>query len=306
MPTLQSLLAKQEYSGDPLIMGVVNVTPDSFSDGGEHFEKGAARGRIDELFRECAEIIDIGAESTRPGAIPVPAEVQLSRARDAIQYAVGLNMVVSVDTSDPDVAQEAALLGASVINDVSCLRNGDRLAQVAMKSNMALIITHARSPMRTISEVPPAAPVSPASSACRDEAYAYGDVVSEVRGEWTVAAHLAKRAGMRAQDVFFDPGLGFNKSSEHSYELIARLDEFRTIGHAIVVGPSRKSFLASPVKSEPKRRVGGTIAACLACASRGASVLRVHDVLEIRQALAVERCIREMMSKMSKSPWRTT
>lgn len=261
-------------------MGVVNVTPDSFSDGGEHFEAGAARRRIDELVEEGAQVVDIGGESTRPGSAAVPAEEQLRRTRDAIRHAVGRGVVVSIDTTNPEVAEEATRLGASVINDVSCLREGDGLARVAARAGAALIIMHAREPMSRM----------PGFSVCADDAY--GDVVEDVGREWGEAARRAMGAGLSAGDVLFDPGLGFNKNARHSSELVARLDEFEALGHAVVVGPSRKSFLAARVNSTPGRRLGGTIAACLVCAAQGASMLRVHDVLEVRQALAVARDVR--------------
>jgi dihydropteroate synthase len=274
------LLERRERNDDPLLMGVVNVTPDSFSDGGKHFEADAARRRIDELIEEGAQVVDIGGESTRPGSAAIPAEEQLRRTRDAIRHAVDRGVVVSIDTTNPEVAEEAMRLGASVVNDVSCLREGDGLAQVAARAGAALIIMHAREPMSRMRGF----------SVCPDDAY--GDVVADVQREWSDAAQRAMRAGLGAADVLFDPGLGFNKNARHSSELVARLDEFGDLGHAVVVGPSRKSFVAARVTSDPGRRLGGTIAACLACAARGASMLRVHDVLEVRQALAVAREVR--------------
>lgn len=261
-------------------MGVVNVTPDSFSDGGQFLDPDAARRRIDEIIDEGASIIDIGGESTRPGSEPVPAAEQLRRTRDAIRHGVACGVLVSIDTAEAEVAGEALSMGAAVVNDVSCLREGDALARVAARAGAALIIMHAREPMSQMKGF----------SACPEDAY--GDVVADVRSEWGESAQRALRAGLSPGDVLFDPGLGFNKSARHSNELVARLDELMPMGHAIVVGPSRKSFLSAHVKSEPSRRVGGTVAACLACAARGAAVLRVHDVLEVRQALAVARAVR--------------
>lgn len=260
-------------------MGVINVTPDSFSDGGLHFEAEAARTRIDELVQQGAQIVDIGGESTRPGAEPVAVEEQIRRTRAAVQHAVERGVLVSIDTTHPDVAREATRHGASIVNDVSCLRLGPELASVAANAGASLIIMHAREPMSQMKGF----------SVCDEDAY--GDVVQDVRREWTAAAEKATGAGMQAEDVLFDPGLGFNKNARHSSELLARLDELVAMGHDVVVGPSRKSFLAADVKTEPNRRLGGTIAACLASAFRGASILRVHDVVEVRQALAVARAV---------------
>lgn len=261
-------------------MGVVNVTPDSFSDGGQFLDARAARQRIDELIDEGADIIDIGGESTRPGSDAVPPEEQIRRTRDAVRYAAERGVAVSIDTTHPEVARETLALGATIVNDVSCLREGDALASVAAEANAAMIIMHAREPMSRMKGF----------SVCADDAY--GDVVTDVKKEWSDAAQRAQRAGLAPEELLFDPGLGFNKNVRHSNELVARLDELASMGHAVVVGPSRKSFLTADVKSEPKRRLGGTIAACLACAARGAAVLRVHDVLEVRQALAVARAVR--------------
>lgn len=260
-------------------MGVINITPDSFSDGGLHFEAEAARRRIDELVQEGAQIVDIGGESTRPGAEPIAAQEQIRRTRAAVQHAVESGVLVSIDTTHPEVAREATRLGASIVNDVSCLRHGSELARVAADAGASLIIMHAREPMSQMKGF----------SVCAQDAY--GDVVQDVRREWTIAAEKAADAGMRAEDVLFDPGLGFNKNARHSSELLARLDELAAMGHDVVVGPSRKSFLSADVKTEPTRRLGGTIAACLAGTYRGASILRVHDVVEVRQALAVARAV---------------
>ena len=271
-------LLDRRVNCDPLLMGIVNVTPDSFFDGARYIDTDSARRRIDELIDEGASVIDIGAESTRPGSMPVAPREQIRRASDAIRYAVDRGIAVSVDTSDPSVAREAAELGASVVNDVSCLRDGDELVRVVAGSGLDLIVTHSRSPM-----------LGGRGSNCAD--CAYEDLVVDVQREWRVASELAMRVGMSTDSVLFDPGLGFNKSARHSMEIIARLHEFKALGHAVVVGPSRKSFLASSVDSGPSRRLGGTIAACLACVAGGASILRVHDVLEVKQSLAVARDI---------------
>ena len=260
-------------------MGVVNTTPDSFSDGGRYIDRTDARSRVDVLINEGADIIDIGGESTRPGSASVPAEEQLRRTRDAVQYAVERRCVVSIDTTDADVAREATSWGATVINDVSCLRGSDALARVAAEQGATLILMHAREPMSSMRGF---------SKYAHD---AYDDVVKDVAREWTAAATRAQAAGLAREDLVLDPGLGFNKNARHSSDLIARLGELVALGWPVLVGPSRKSFLTSEIKSEPQRRLGGTAAASIACALRGAAILRVHDVLDVRQALAVARAV---------------
>ncbi len=261
-------------------MGVLNATPDSFSDGGRFLEERDALARVDDLMTQGADLIDIGGESTRPGSAPVPAHEQLRRTLGPLRHAVAQGALVSIDTTDPQVAAAALDQGACIVNDVSCLRDGDGLARVAAAAGASLIIMHAREPMSRM----------PGFSVCADDAY--GDVVADVAREWLAAGNKALRAGLDRSDVLLDPGLGFNKNAAHSNALVARLHELVALGFDVVVGPSRKSFLAADVKTDPMHRLGGTVAASLACAARGARILRVHDVLDVRQALSVARAVR--------------
>jgi dihydropteroate synthase len=260
-------------------MGVLNVTPDSFYDGGRYVGPDAARAQVDRLVAEGAAIIDVGAESSRPGAESVPAGEQLARLDVALRHAVARGAVVSIDTTSPEVAERALALGAQVVNDVSCLADPE-LARVTARAGATLVLMHARGPMRAqrgFSVYPDAG---------------YSDVVVDVLAEWRSARDRAVDAGLAAADVWFDPGLGFAKNARQSFELLARLGELAGEGVPLVVGPSRKSFIASVDGAEPAERLGGTIAACLAAVERGARVLRVHDVLAVRQALAVARLAR--------------
>jgi dihydropteroate synthase len=260
-------------------MGVLNSTPDSFYDGGRHQGQPAAEARVDALLAQGADIIDIGGESTRPRSVPVPAREQVSRIDHALRYALGNEQaLVSIDTTEPEVAEHALQLGAHIVNDVSCLANVD-LARVVARFDASLIIMHARGPMSGM----------PGFSSYPDSGYA--EVVADVREQWRAAQARAEQAGVPRERIWFDPGLGYNKNARHSLELIARLDAFKDEGVPIVVGPSRKSFIASVDQAPAEERLGGTLAACLYCAARGASVLRVHDVREIRQALAVNLAI---------------
>jgi dihydropteroate synthase len=254
-------------------MGVLNVTPDSFFDGGRFNEASSAERRIDQLVEQGADLIDIGGESTRPGAPAIPAAEQIARLTPALRHALGTGVLVSVDTTSPAVARYALHLGASLINDVSCLADAD-LARACAEHGAPLIVMHARGPaaaMAGFSEYP-------------DDGYA--DVVEDVRREWRAAKQRAVAAGMSGSDVYFDPGLGFAKNARQSYALLAQLASFQSEG-LVVVGPSRKSFLADADGTPPDQRLGGSVAACLLAAARGAAIVRVHDVPEVRQALRV-------------------
>jgi dihydropteroate synthase len=262
-------------------MGVLNVTPDSFSDGGLYLDAVSAKRHVDALLAAGADIIDIGGESTRPTAPSVASHEQIARIEHALVYAVReRHAMVSIDTTSPEVAEFALSEGAAIVNDVSCLAH-DQLARVAADRGASLVLMHARgsmTEMRGFSDAP---------------GDAYADVVSDVRREWCMARDRALSQGLDARDIVFDPGLGYMKNAEHSIELVRRLEEFAELGHPILVGPSRKSFIAKATASNagPGDRLGGTIAACLAAVDRGATLLRVHDVFAVRQALAMHRAI---------------
>ena len=264
-------------------MGVLNVTPDSFSDGGRYLLPGAAKRRVDELLEEGADIVDIGGESTRPGSSPVPSAEQIERIRHPLIHAAReRRAVVSVDTTDPAVARYALSEGASVINDVSCLADTE-LARAVAEAGGALVIMHARGPMskmRGYSDAP---------------GDAYHDVVAEVGREWGAARDRAMESGLARDEIVFDPGLGYMKNAAHSLALLRRLSEFASLEAPVLVGPSRKSFIvkATSTGAAPEERLGGTIAACLAAAEGGAHILRVHDVAEVKQALALHRALGE-------------
>jgi dihydropteroate synthase len=264
-------------------MGVLNVTPDSFSDGGRHLAPEAAQKRVDELLAAGADIIDIGGESTRPGATPVAAAEQIERIRHPLVYAAReRRAVVSVDTTDPVVARCAFAEGAAAVNDVSCLADIE-LARVAAEKGGALIIMHARGSMSDMRGYSDAA------------GSAYVDVVGDVAREWKEAQKRALSAGVDRGEIIFDPGLGYMKNGAHSLSLLRRLGEFAALRAPILVGPSRKSFIAKATDENagPHERLGGTIAACLAAADAGADIVRVHDVAEVKQALALRRALRE-------------
>jgi dihydropteroate synthase len=273
-------LVRMLADGRPLIMGILNVTPDSFSDGGAFLGEASWRRRLGELCEEGADLIDIGGESTRPGAEPVPPGVQLERVLGPVGAAVSLGKVVSIDTTSTLVAREACEAGAVVINDVSCLAHGG-LARVARDFDAWLVLMHSRGAMAAMAGY----------SAHPEDGYR--DVLGEVRDELAQACARAAAEGLDPGRIWVDPGLGFHKSAAHSYALLRGLAALRGLG-PVVAGASRKSFLARDVPAPPLERIGGSIAAALAAVRQGASILRVHDVRATRQALAVAQALGEL------------
>ncbi len=268
------------------LMGICNVTPDSFSDGGLHYTREAAFARVDELLREGADVIDIGGESTRPTAREVPADEQLARVLDVVRYASdacraqGDHACVSIDTRSPEVARASFEAGAAALNDVSCLAD-EGLAHEVARADAAYVLMHSRAAhgeMRGFGGVAEAS---------------YVDVVDEVAREWREAAARAMRAGVREDALYMDPGLGFAKAAAHSLTLLGELERLGAlVKRPLVVGASRKSFLrAADPEASPEERLGASIAAALVALRSGTYVLRVHDVRATRQALLVEKMI---------------
>ncbi|HEU4533044.1 MAG TPA: dihydropteroate synthase, partial [Polyangiaceae bacterium] len=277
MSAFASLLDRARGEGRTLVMGILNVTPDSFSDGGRFEAEAAWRARAEALLAEGADVVDVGGESTRPGSSPVDAAEQCRRVLGPIRFlARELGACVSVDTTSPAVAERALGEGAALVNDVSCLAD-PALAGAAARAGAWLLVMHSRGSMgamRGYSDHPKAA---------------YADVAAEVRAELGRALERARAAGLPEGRAMVDPGLGFHKNAEQSYALLAALPALAALGAPVAVGASRKSFLARDVAAPPARRLGGTVAACLLAARLGAELVRVHDVLEVRQALAVQR-----------------
>jgi dihydropteroate synthase len=269
-------------------MGICNVTPDSFSDGGKFFDPQAANARVDELLIDGADIIDIGGESTRPGSKPVPAAEQLERVLPVIRYAVERGACVSIDTTSAQVAAACLDAGAVVVNDVSLLRDED-LARVVAGSGGSLVLSHARAPQdRMNGDTPSGWPPG-----------AYDDVVKDVVHEWERAAARAAELGVPRDALIMDPGLGFSKASRHSLELLRRAHQLVALmaqnavgGKAevpVLFGASRKSFLTLVDRdASPTQREGASIAAALHAVRAGVQIVRVHDVRATRQALDME------------------
>lgn len=271
--TLKAAIARRGAA----IMGVCNVTPDSFSDGGDYFDRDRAHARVEELVAEGADIIDVGGESTRPRSQPVPARVQLERVLDVVRFAAS-RACVSIDTTSAEVAAACLDAGAHVVNDVSLL--GDpSLAGVVAGSGAALVLSHARAPQADMAGFGG----WPAS--------AYDDVVRDVLADWEAAATRAAAAGVPREALVMDPGLGFSKASRHSFELLRRTGELvRALGDVpVLVGASRKSFLTLvDSNAEPKDRLGASIAAAVHAVRSGARIVRVHDVRATRQAIDMD------------------
>lgn len=260
------------------LMAVLNVTPDSFYDGGRYATQVAIEQRIEQMIAQGADIVDIGAESTRPGAPQISAAEQLDRARPAISAAKAQGMLISIDTTSAEVAAEAIACGAHMVNDVSLLSD-PALPGVVAASETVLIAMHNRGLMAEM----------PGFSNYADDGYE--DVVADVRGEWLAARDRALGLGVAPSRIWFDPGLGFYKNAQHSTELLARLAEFSDLGHPIVVGASRKSFLGALDDSPPDQRLASSLIAATHAVAAGASVLRVHDVRETAQALLAARAL---------------
>ncbi len=254
----------------PIIMGVVNVTPDSFSDGGETLDAAAAVARGRQHIKAGARILDIGAESTRPGADPVSPQDEINRARPVIEALAGGGAVISVDTRKAEVMAAALKAGASIINDIAALTDPGAL-DAAANGGASVILMHMQGDPATMQDAP-----------------AYRDAPKEIRAFLAARIEACQAAGIDKARIAIDPGIGFGKTPRHNVEIVSRLDEFLDLGCPLVLGVSRKSFIASLSRDAPPRmRLGGSLAAALAGVKRGAKILRVHDVAETRQALDV-------------------
>ena len=264
-----------------LVMGVLNITPDSFSDGGRYLDSESAIARALQLEKDGADILDIGGESTRPGAAPIALEEELRRILPVIQALRGrLGIPMSVDTRRADVAVAALSAGAEILNDVSGLRMDARLGEVARRASAPLILMHMRGTPQTMQQGP----------------FAH-DVIRDVMRSLREAVARAKRAGLSKSQLLLDPGIGFGKKHEQNFEILARLPEFARLGYPIVIGTSRKAFLgkalakAAEPAAPPEDRLLGTAATVTASVLGGAHIVRVHDVAEIARVARIADAI---------------
>ncbi len=258
-----------------MIMGILNVTPDSFSDGGRFIEKERAVERGLEMFEEGADIIDVGGESTRPGALPVGVAEEMDRVIPVVEALASRGVPVSIDTTKAEAARAALASGAGMVNDVSALCMDAAMAGVCAEFRAAVVLMHMRGTPSTM-----------------QEDTGYEDLVSEVYDHLMARMDYAVAAGIERESIIIDPGIGFGKSSGGNMELIRSLREFRTLGAPILLGPSRKSFIGAVLGAGAEVRLMGTIAVAVAAVLNGASILRVHDVKEARMALDMADAIR--------------
>ena len=264
-----------------LVMGVLNVTPDSFSDGGLFLDTDAAVARALEIERAGADLLDIGGESTRPGSKGISAKEELDRIIPVLEKLRGkIQIPISVDTSKSEVAEAAAAAGAELLNDVTALRNDPRIAEVARRRKLPIILMHMRGEPRTMQKGPFAKNV-------------IRDVLTGLRR----AIALARRAGVAKSQIIIDPGVGFGKNYAQNLELLRRLPELSKLGYPLLVGTSRKSFIAhilrtqSQQASESDDRTWGTAATAAASILQGAHIVRVHDIAEMVQIARVTDAI---------------
>ncbi len=259
----------------PLVVGILNLTPDSFSDGGRYRTAEAAVDAALAMEAEGADVIDVGGESTRPGSEPLSAEEELGRVLPVVERAAPrLRIPISVDTTKYEVAQAALGAGAEIVNDISGLRFDPRVARLAAETGAGLILMHLRGVPRTM-----------------QEEIHYEDLLGEVTAELRHSLEAARAAGCRDEQLVADPGIGFGKTAEHNLILLNHLDALKALGRPILVGPSRKSFIGKRLDLPLGERVEGTLAACVVALLRGARLFRVHDVRPARRALDLAEAI---------------
>jgi dihydropteroate synthase len=266
-PVLRALLSRPY----PAVMGVLNVTPDSFSDGGQFVAPECALAQARRMIAEGADLIDIGAESTRPyGAQPISADEEMKRLQPILAEVVSLCIPVSIDSMKSAVVAWALDAGATIANDVWGLQRDSDMATLLAARNLPVIVMHNR-----------------------DHVDADIDIMKDIAGFFTRSLEIAAKAGISPGNIVLDPGIGFGKTPEQSMTALARLSEFRVFGLPLLVGASRKRFISTVTPAEPHQRIGGSIAAHVIAAKGGARIIRTHDVSETVQALRVAAAIEE-------------
>jgi dihydropteroate synthase len=270
---MHPVLARLAAQPRPAVMGVLNVTPDSFSDGGAYLTPGDALAQAERLIAEGADLLDVGAESTRPyaGAQPVDADEELRRLADILPRVVSLGCPVSIDTMKARVAVWALGQGAAMVNDVWGLQRDPDMARVVAEHGAAVVVMHNRE--------------------TADPAI---DIVADIKDFLARSLDIADKAGIPRSHIVLDPGIGFGKTPQQSLQTLARFDELATFGLPVLVGASRKRFIDSVSPAPPQQRLGGSLAAHLAAVAKGARMIRAHDVAQTIQALRVAQAIGDL------------
>ncbi len=256
-----------------LVAGILNITPDSFSDGGKFLSENSAMKRVKEIFNQGADFIDIGGESTRPGSDPVSAEDEFNRIipiiRKIKKSKITRDFIISVDTSKYEIAKAAVAEGADIINDVTAFNNDDRMFDLAAKTKVGVILMHSKGNPKTMQINP-----------------TYKNVISEISEFFEERVKKAIKSGIEKEKIVIDPGIGFGKTVEHNFQIIKNLKSINSkLNLPIMIGASRKSFIGKTLNAEVNNRLTGSVAAAVLAAVNGANILRVHDVLETKQAL---------------------
>ncbi len=266
-----------------MIMGVLNVTPDSFSDGGRYLAAEDAIRRGLEMAEEGADLIDVGGESSRPGAQPVPLEEEIRRVLPVVERLAAAGPAISVDTTKAEVARRAVEAGAVLVNDISALRFDPQMATEVARMGVPVVLMHMRGTPQDMQQDP-----------------VYADVVGEVKAFLNERIAFAASAGIPSDRVMIDPGIGFGKTVAHNLEILRRLSEFTALGYPVLIGPSRKSFLGKILDLPVEERVEATAAAVAIGVWQGAAVVRVHDVRAIRRVVRVVDAIRGSAVKVDR------
>jgi dihydropteroate synthase len=262
-----------DFGRKTFVMGILNVTPDSFSDGGRFFNADAAIEHARKMVKDGADIIDVGGESTRPGSQSITAEEELKRVLPVIKEVSKMDVIVSIDSYKPEVAFKAVEAGALMLNDVYALRSRG-MAEFAASQSIPVVLMHMQGSPKNMQENPQ-----------------YKDVVDEINQFFGERISFAVDNGIRRENIILDPGIGFGKKLEHNLEIIRRLGEFKKHGCPLMVGPSRKSFIGQILDLPSSERLEGTLAAVSACVLNGADIVRVHDVKEAVRAVKVADAI---------------
>lgn len=268
-----------DFSQRTHIMGVLNVTPDSFSDGGRYFDESSAIAHALRMTREGADILDIGGESSRPGAEPLPLKEELKRTIPVItRIAKEISIPISIDTYKAEVAQKALDAGASIVNDISGLRFDPEMARIVARYEVPVVIMHMKGTPRDMQKNP-----------------VYDDLIQEILDYLRKGIRTAEESGIAEERIIIDPGIGFGKTFAHNLQIIHKLHEFTRLGKPVLIGPSRKAFIGKILGDvPPDKRLEGTAAAVAISVMNGASLVRVHDVREMARVVKVADAIRRM------------